>query len=140
VSIARPHEVEMWMAALWASWIERGAVLALNERMAESAELAKRMGLIEGAGKECQVLEVYRMRPWPNRNRNPRFNETVAKAERAFAALWESREKRRLDGVSDAEAAAMQREALSVIPGGKVSAPRRVVSNDLDEELKAVGW
>ena len=46
--IAGPHVVEMWMAALWATWVERGQVLAMNERMTESAELARLMGLVVG--------------------------------------------------------------------------------------------
>lgn len=129
----------MWMAALWAAWIERGAVLALNERMAESAELAKRMGLIEGSGKYAQVIEVYRMRPWPIRN-GDEHDRTIRKAERAFAALWESREKRSLAGVTESEAAAMQREALSVIPGGKGATPRYTRPEDLTSDLEAVGW
>ena len=34
----------------------------------------------------------------------------------------------------------MQREALSLVPGGKVSAPKSVRREDIDDQLAAVGW
>jgi hypothetical protein len=141
--IAGPHVVEMWMAALWATWVERGDVLAMNERMTESAELAKLMGLIEGRGKDARVIEVYaparKQHGWQVRvvlRDDPR----LVKAERAFRSLWEAREERSVNDVTEWEARAMQREALSLVPGGKVSAPRIVRPEDIDDELTAVGW
>ena len=141
--IAGPHVVEMWMAALWATWVERGQVLAMNERMTESAELAKLMGLVVGHGRDARVLEVFaparKQHGWQVRVVLP-DDPRLVKAERAFRSLWEAREERSVNDVTEWEARAMQREALSLVPGGKVSAPKSVRREDIDDQLAAVGW
>lgn len=138
MSIALPHETEMWLAAYWAVRLARGDVLALDERWAESAELAVRTGLVEGAGSEARVLEVFEFyrRPhgFPHRV-IPAADHRLAKAERAFRSMWESRERRRADEVTQAEAQAAQRTALRLMPGGAAPPPR-----DIEAELAAVGW
>ncbi len=138
MSIALPHETEMWLAAYWAVRLARGDVLALDERWAESAELAVRTGLVEGAGSEARVLEVFEFyrRPhgFPHRV-IPNADHRLAGPERAFRSLWESRERRKASEVTEAEAQAAQRTALRLMPGGATPPPR-----DIDAELAAVGW
>lgn len=138
MSIALPHETEMWLAAYWAVRLARGDVLALDERWAESAELAVRTGLVEGAGSEAKVLEVFEFyrRPhgFPHRV-IPNADHRLAGAERAFRSLWESRERRKASEVTEAEAQAAQRSALRLMPGGATTPPR-----DIEAELAAVGW
>lgn len=139
MSIALPHETEMWLAAYWAVRLARGDVLALDERWAESAELAVRTGLVEGAGSDARVLEVFefnrRPHAFPHRVIANADHRLVG-AERAFRSLWEARERRSAETITQAEAESAQRAALRLMPGGATPPPAR----DIDAELAAVGW